>query len=308
LETAASIETFLEQEYRYSLRTPSRGRSDPVEDFLFDARAGHCEFFAKAMIMLTRARGIPSRLVTGFRRGKRNEYGDFEVVRKSDAHAWVEVFNEQRGWVAYDPTPSAPTAAQWMSFDVFLETIDSLRMLWDVYVVAFDYERQRDVWTRVGEGFRRLAVPTTVVLEQVERRPRLLVILGGLIALAIVLWKSRWGRKWRLQLKLPRFFGKSHLYDRPEAAVRFYEDLLRRLERSGFSKPPGMTPAEFAGAMEERLPGLTELTGLYYWVRFGGAILPRKKRVRVDRLVAAIRVSSMSMGELVRRTPSDRAF
>ena len=309
LETAASVETFLEREYRYSLRTPSRGRSDPVEDFLLDARAGHCEFFATAMIMLTRARGIPSRLVTGFRRGKRNEYGDFEVVRKSDAHAWVEVFNERLGWVAYDPTPSAAAAsARPMAFDVFLESIDSLRMLWDIYVVAFDYERQRDAWTRLGEGFRRLAVPGTVVLTQVKGWSQLLVILGVLMILTILLGKSRWGKKWRLQLKLPKIFRKAHFYDRPEAAVRFYEDLLRRLERSGFSKPPGMTPAEFAGAMEERLPGLTELTGLYYRVRFGGAVLPYQKRIRADRLVTAIRVSAISMGELVRRTPSDRAL
>ena len=308
LETAASVETFLEREYRYSLRTPSRGRSDPVEDFLLDARAGHCEFFATAMIMLTRARGIPSRLVTGFRRGKRNEYGDFEVVRKSDAHAWVEVFNERLGWVAYDPTPSAPASARSMAFDVFLESIDSLRMLWDIYVVAFDYERQRDVWTRVGEGFRRLAVPSTVVLTQVKGWSRLLVMLGVLMILTILLGKSRWGRKWRLQFKLPEIFRKARLYDRPEAAVRFYEDLLKRLERSGFSKPPGMTPAEFAGAMEERLPGLAELTELYYRVRFGGAVLPRQKRIHVDRLVTVIQLSAISMGELVRRTPSERAL
>ncbi len=309
LETAASVETFLETEYRYSLRTPSRGRSDPVEDFLFDARAGHCEFFATAMIMLTRARGIPSRLVTGFRRGKRNEYGDFEVVRKSDAHAWVEVFNEQMGWVAFDPTPSAAGSAQSMAFDVFLKRIDSLRMLWDIYIVAFDYERQRDVWTSLGEGFRRLAVPTNAALVRVKGWPQPLVVFGVLVILVILLGKSRWGRKWRLQLKLPSFFRRARLYDRPEAAVRFYEDLLRRLERYGFSKPPGMTPAEFAGAMEERLPGLTELTGLYYRVRFGGAILPRQHRIRVDRLVTAIQVSAMSMGELIRRgaeRPSSR--
>ena len=309
LETAASVETFLETEYRYSLRTPSRGRSDPVEDFLFDARAGHCEFFATAMIMLTRARGIPSRLVTGFRRGKRNEYGDFEVVRKSDAHAWVEVFNEQTGWVAFDPTPSAPGSAQSMGFDVFLKRIDSLRMLWDIYIVAFDYERQRDVWTSLGEGFRRLAVSTNAALVRVKGWPQPLVVFGVLVILVILLGKSRWGRKWRLQLKLPRIFRRARLYDRPEAAVRFYEDLLRRLERYGFSKPPGMTPAEFAGAMEERLPGLTELTGLYYRVRFGGAILPRQHRIRVDRLVTAIQVSAMSMGELIRggaERPSSR--
>ncbi len=309
LETAASVETFLETEYRYSLRTPPRERSDPVEDFLFDARAGHCEFFATTMIMLTRAQGIPSRLVTGFRRGKRNEYGDFEVVRKSDAHAWVEVYNEQMGWVVFDPTPSAPASAQSMAFDVFLERIDSLRMLWDIYIVAFDYERQRDVWTSLGEGFRRLSLPTNAVLVRVRGWPHPLVRLGVLVILAILLGKSRWGRKWRLQLKLPRIFRRACLYDRPEAAVRFYEDLLRRLERQGFSKPPGMTPAEFAGAMEERLPGLTELTGLYYRVRFGGAILPRQHRIRADRLVTAIQVSAISMGELIRRgaeRPSSR--
>jgi predicted nucleic acid-binding protein len=308
LETAASIETFLETEYRYSLRTPSQRRSDPVEDFLLDARAGHCEFFATAMIMLTRAHGIPSRLVTGFSQGERNEYGDFEVVRKSDAHAWVEVFDERRGWVAFDPTPSAPASARSRTFDVFLKRIDSIRLLWDMYVITFDYERQRDVLMRLGNGLRALRVPTTAVLTRAKRWAPLLVALGVVSILVILLGRTRRGRRWRFHFKLPWFLRRGRLYDRPEAAVRFYENLLRRLERSGFSKPPGMTPAEFAGSMEERLPGLTELTRLYYRVRFGGAVLPRHERTRVDRLVTAIQVSAISMGELVRGRPSEQAL
>jgi hypothetical protein len=305
LETAAAIEEFLETEYQYSLRTPSQERSDPVEDFLLDAHAGHCEYFATAMIMLTRARGVPSRLVTGFTQGERNEYGDFEVIRKSNAHAWVEVFEERRGWVAFDPTPPAPASPRSRTFDVFLKRIDSLRMLWDMYVIAFDYERQRDVLMRLGGGLRALTVPTTAVLIRAKRWTPFVVALGLLLILAVLLGRTRWGRRWRIHLKLPCFVRRGRLYNRPESAVRFYEDLLRRLERSGFSKPPGMTPAEFAGSMEERLPGLTELTTLYYRVRFGGAALPRQLRVRADRLVTAIQVSAVSMGELVRSAPRD---
>ena len=166
-ETAAIVESFLGSEYGYTLTTPTRVRPDPLEDFLFEARGGHCEFFATAMVMMVRERGIPARIVTGFQAGEINDLGNFEVVRKENAHAWVEVFDRRLGWLTFDPTPPATSVAATSSFAFVTQSIDSLRMLWDMYVITFDYERQRGVWRRAGgvlgwTARRSLARPLTL--------------------------------------------------------------------------------------------------------------------------------------------------
>jgi transglutaminase-like putative cysteine protease len=80
---------------------------DPVADFLFTARQGHCEYFASAMVLMLRALGVPARLVNGFQTGEYSEAADVFTVRQSDAHSWVEVYFSEQGWVQFEPTPDA---------------------------------------------------------------------------------------------------------------------------------------------------------------------------------------------------------
>jgi protein-glutamine gamma-glutamyltransferase len=75
-----------------------------VDDFLFNTRAGFCEHFASAFVVLLRAMDIPSRVVTGYQGGELNQVDHFLSVRQSDAHAWAEVWLPGRGWVRIDPT------------------------------------------------------------------------------------------------------------------------------------------------------------------------------------------------------------
>ena len=88
--------------------------------------AGHCEFFATAMVMILRVRGVPARIVTGFLGGELNDIGNFEVVRKEDPHAWVEVLDQQRGWISFDPTPPALGGNETRTFEFVAKSIDSL--------------------------------------------------------------------------------------------------------------------------------------------------------------------------------------
>ena len=71
-----------------------------------------------------------------------------------------------------------------------------------------------------------------------------------------------------------------------------------KLERMGFHRAPGVTPAEYAQSLESRLPGLTELTRIYYHVRFGGLELDQTEQIRVQRLATAIRVAALSDADL----------
>ena len=78
---------------------------NPVSDFLFESKAGHCEFFASAMVLLLRSVNMPARYVNGFRSGEWNDIGQYYLVRHKDAHSWVEAFFYPIGWYPFDPTP-----------------------------------------------------------------------------------------------------------------------------------------------------------------------------------------------------------
>jgi hypothetical protein len=87
------------------------GGRDPVDWFLFDAKKGYCEQFATAEVLMLRSLGVPARLATGYSTGEYNPVLDQSIVRERDAHAWVEVYFANHGWVPVDPSPGYPTLA-----------------------------------------------------------------------------------------------------------------------------------------------------------------------------------------------------
>ncbi len=105
--TMAALVQHLYGGYRYALRSHRRAGRDPVEDFLFEHREGHCEFFASALALLGRAAGIPTRVVTGYRVAERSPLGGYYIVREQNAHAWVEAYIPGAGWRTFDATPGA---------------------------------------------------------------------------------------------------------------------------------------------------------------------------------------------------------
>ncbi|GGA49850.1 transglutaminase TgpA family protein [Paenibacillus physcomitrellae] len=110
-EAAKAVETYLQSNYKYTLNTsiPAAGR-DFVEDFLFRERAGYCDHFSTAMVILLRSQGIPARWVKGFAPGQSNGSGEY-TVRYADAHSWVEVYFPGQGWVPFEPTPGFTAAS-----------------------------------------------------------------------------------------------------------------------------------------------------------------------------------------------------
>ena len=107
-EVALRIENHLRASYGYSL-DPKIGGAEPLMDFLFVTRAGHCEYFASAMAVMLRTMRIPARVVTGFYATLPEPVDNWHVIRSSSAHSWVEVWIDGRGWVVFDPTPAGST-------------------------------------------------------------------------------------------------------------------------------------------------------------------------------------------------------
>ena len=97
------LQMFRDQKFSYTLRPPRVGRHG-VDDFLFSTRAGFCEHYAGAFVVLMRILDIPARVVTGYQGGELNQVDGYLTVRQSDAHAWAEIWLAGRGWVRVDPT------------------------------------------------------------------------------------------------------------------------------------------------------------------------------------------------------------
>lgn len=116
-QTALKIVEFLESNYDYSLDIPPLEEGeDAVDKFLFVDRKGFCEQFASAFVVLCRLAGIPARVVTGYATGEYNPFTGLYEVKRSDAHAWAEIYLEGNGWIAVDPTPgmTPPEPRPWM--------------------------------------------------------------------------------------------------------------------------------------------------------------------------------------------------
>jgi transglutaminase-like putative cysteine protease len=110
-ETARMVELWLENAKGYSLNA-SHDTSKPVVDqFVFEMEAGYCEYFATAMAAMLRTQGVPARYVVGYAPG-RESGSETYTVRGTDAHAWVEVYFPDEGWVRFDPTPAASRRAE----------------------------------------------------------------------------------------------------------------------------------------------------------------------------------------------------
>src|SRR5213594_2993414 len=148
-EVARALESYLRDNYGYSLDLKASG-PDPLADFLFDVRKGHCEYFATAMAVMLRTQGIASRVVNGFLPGEYNEAAGAYTVRQSDAHSWVEVyFPQTNSWVTFDPTPPAGRTARVRSglAGYLIKYSEALDLMWFQYVVGYDKQEQRSLAT-----------------------------------------------------------------------------------------------------------------------------------------------------------------
>ncbi|NJD60394.1 MAG: transglutaminase domain-containing protein [Anaerolineae bacterium] len=108
-DRARTIEQYLRSTYPYSLDVPLPPASrDLVDYFLFDLRKGYCDYYASAMVILTRSAGIPARLAIGYASGTYNLNSKRFIVTQADAHSWVEVYFPDIGWVPFEPTAGLP--------------------------------------------------------------------------------------------------------------------------------------------------------------------------------------------------------
>ena len=129
--------------FTYTLDNPSASAANPMEDFLTRTRAGHCEYFASALALMLRARGVPARVVNGYRLGAWVPEGGYWLVTQDEAHAWVEYWDDGSGvWRMADGTPALTTALPTGLAAAWARLSDAAAFKWDRYVVRFSGDDQ----------------------------------------------------------------------------------------------------------------------------------------------------------------------
>lgn len=276
------LENYLRSHFAYTLNLTGKPGEDPLAHFLFETRAGHCEYFASAMAIMLRTLGIPTREVNGFLPGEYNDLAGDYIVRASDAHSWVEVYFPGTGWMTFDPTPPG-AESQGGVFSRLGQYMDWFELTWNEWVINYDFihqiqlaqnmQRSTRNWTEIGRRW--------FAHEQIKGRNWMKswnAGLGFLIPLAIGIFLAAlrfdlvvaFARRMRLswQLRSPELARSN-----PQLASRLYAELLYVLERRGFARQPTQTPFEFAAAVSlPRLaPAVHEFTQCYTQARYGGA-------------------------------------
>jgi protein-glutamine gamma-glutamyltransferase len=281
--------------YQYSLEQPETKDKNPLEVFLFDARRGHCEYFASAMAIMLRTLNIPARNVTGFVDGRYNPYGGYYALRQGDAHSWVEAYIEGRGWVTYDPTPTAraglgPKQSLWADVQALM---DALRTRWMTSVVGYDLRTQIGMLRRLSHLFSGSSARGGVANGGGEHgdfawlkrwaRPLVLLLSLGLL-LGGLMWRARRAvRGPRARAMAPQV----------AEAVRLYRELEKALAASGRARPSELTPLEHARALEAsqfaQAPEVFEITREYMRVRYGGGTIPASELTQLRAAVVRVR-------------------
>lgn len=317
-ERAKLLEGYLRDsgEFGYTLDLTIKDQSiDPVEDFLFNRKEGHCEYFASTLVLMLRAVNVPARLVSGFKGAEPLSGGVRWQVQDRHAHAWVEAWTGNNLWVTLDPTPamarleSVNEIAARVSFWERLQTRTS--NLWSDYVVRVNLERQnqgiygplKEFGLKAWELLQNVAALGPMLWYRfwdLLRSPQeWFTLTGGFFVLALITlsavfirglrWLYLWIRKRGWQEWSARRWQQ-------RTVVAFYEQFLRLAERAGLRRTPAQTPAEFAEEVQSRWQLLLQPVGMttvpqavcaaFYRVRYGGETLPEHDLIQLQKQVA----------------------
>ncbi|HVE83802.1 MAG TPA: DUF3488 and transglutaminase-like domain-containing protein [Myxococcales bacterium] len=269
LEAARRLQQYLRGNYGYTLELRTTG--DPLADFLFVRRAGHCEHFASAMVVMLRELGFPARVAGGFFGGER--VGGQYVLRAADAHAWSQVLVPGRGFISVDATPDEGRSGQPSELWALLtEQLERLEDLWRRAVVDYSVLDQMELAraltqplpARPGGGSGGTWLPGGWVI-------------GGALAGAAAAWFAA-RRRLRRARASPRQIATSE-------ASRFLDAIERRLRAARVRPRDGEQLEELAsrlaGSRHPLAAALQRASRRYLEARFGGRPLPPDERVKL---------------------------
>lgn len=316
-DAARAVEAHLNQNayggsYGYSLQMRASG-AEPLADFLFNVRAGHCEYFATAMTVMLRTLRIPARIVNGFQPGEYNPAADAFIVRQADAHSWVEVyFSETDSWVTFDPTPSggrpAGTSGSGLSGSL-RRYADALELFWIQHVLAYDRQGQRTLARTIQSQISNYRIVATQSADDLNARlsawwrgkqggigGALGVVTSPLVFAPVTALFIVVGLVWLRRKGLLKF-GRGDKDGRAASAavIEFYERMAQMLKARGHHRRDDETPLEFAGTINT--PEVLTITRAYNRVRFGARDLSSAEAAEVERCLRSMKEKTVISDE-----------
>jgi len=252
----AILDIIREQDFYYTLTPPllSVNKSgNGLDQFFYQSKKGFCVHYASVFAFLMRASGIPARLVTGYLGGEYNKQTGHLSIYQYDAHAWAEIWVEDKGWVRVDPTAAVNPErverglSQALQQDAFFNNdflnlhrykhlawinefrlqLDALDYQWTRLVLGYSSKKQFDLLNRWFGNLRAWKVGA--------------VIGGSLVLMMSIMWlvnlnKSRKKpiAKWLAQ----------------------YQQMLELLKSKGLEKPENMPASQFLNIVTQRFPSL----------------------------------------------------
>lgn len=302
LAIARRIRDMLSREYTYTLDLSEANQdSDGVDDFLFQMKKGHCEYFASAQAVMCCSLGVRARLATGFHPHEFDRSTGEITVRDSDAHAWCEVFTPSSDWVIMDPTPAGAETKNdgwWQAIKNFWT---SAKFLWYENVVGYGTKSRKNLGkqlaglfsrtidaitsaaTAVSDGFVNLLLHGSVDKALLQFGVALGLI--GLLVEAILMFRFI-----RRSVRSRKNILKTHGVNRQK--LRFLIRLMKLLKKKGLTRSPQQTPMDFADRAAETLAlpkeSLRGIIEFYYSIRWGGAMPASQEISAVEQLVANV--------------------
>lgn len=319
MEIATALESHLRDSgiYSYSLDLSIQDpKIDPIEDFLFNRKEGHCEYFATALTLMLRSARIPARLVSGYKGGVvRSDKPDWMEVQQRFAHVWVEAWITDQGWTTFDGTPADGRSQSVMAVaerkpSLWNGVQSTLAGLWSDNILNMSLARQEEsiyrplreaafaamnfakkLWTSPAAAFAAL-------FKVLSNRENWFSVRGGLVAfillslISLTVWTCRWAIR-RIRLWLANR-GSSREHSR-RRLIEFYERFVGLMQSHGLIRAPTQTQQEFADMVasaytpELAAIGLVDvphrISNLFYQVRFGEQDLSDEEARRMEELI-----------------------
>ena len=291
---------------------------DPIEDFLFNRKTGHCEYFASAMTLMLRAVGVPARLVTGFSTGRWDEKSQRLLIEQRHAHAWTEAFVDGR-WLVIDATPPAYSQQQndfTMSAFSWKTIQGKLSSFWQSYVLGISLARQKEsIYNPLSKQANTVysqakSLSDSYLLDPTSKNGtsggRFRMFLSILIVfmpviLPVVLFVLFYYR-YQIIILLKNILPSRSRFRQKRIMLLFFRQFLDLAAKHGLQKRPEQTAREFSRLFKQTferqltaasLQSLPEsLTNAYYQARFRGNKLTEQElsnwKSQIERLAQSI--------------------
>ena len=261
----AVLSMFRNQNFYYTTTPPLLLSRNPVDEFLFSTRAGFCEHYASSFAVLMRMAGVPARIVTGYQGGELNTVGNYLTVRQADAHAWVEVWLKDDGWVRVDPTAAVSPARIEAGLSAALPQTEVLTLLRGEYAWL---RQTRMIWDSIANSWNQ------AVLGYTQDRQRQLM---RHIGIDDATWKSlvtvMFVASGAITLILAALMLHKLRAARPDAVVAAYTRFCRQLARRGVARHPSEGPDAFRkraiASRPELAQPISSISALYIRLRYG---------------------------------------